>query len=168
MFGENIAPFLTRPPEKKLFVSDLSPPSEENKIGGKVLSKVPELASKCRQCLILFLTLSGNFLEVSAWSSGGGLGQFSHICGPVRTELALSTYLQINYKSHKQTFHRAAKGRRKKCSCMGGSSGGTPTYAKQNIRTEKKGKANAFKILAIKTRVLICLAFCFAFCYMTC
>lgn len=134
---------------------------------------MPELASKCRHCLISFLTLSGNFLEVAAWSSGGGLGQFSHICGPDRTELALSTYFQINYKSHKQTFHRAAKGWRKKAlnclksSCMGGSTGGTPTYAKQNVSTEKKGKANAFKILSIKTRVLICLEFCFTFCYMT-
>lgn len=113
-------------------------------------------------------SVSGNFLEVSAWSSGGGLGQFSHICGPDRTELALSTYLQINLQVLQTNIPQSCQGTEGKCTELfkeqlhGGSTGGTPTYAKQYAR-RKRGKANAFKIFAIKTQVLICLAFRFAF-----
>lgn len=111
---------------------------KRRKVVEKILSKCARAGVQVPASFdLVSYSISGNFLEVSAWSSGGGLGQFSHICGPDRTELAPSTYLQINYKSHKQTFHKAAKGRRKnalnclKSSCMGGSTGG-----EQNIRTE--------------------------------
>lgn len=95
-------------------------------------------------------SVSGNFLEVSAWSSGGGLGQFSHICGPDRTELALSAYLQINLQVSQTNIPQSCQGTEGKCTeLFKGQLHGPVEHRlmQSSIRTEKWARQMRLKYL---------------------